>query len=245
MRGESCPTGPAGSATRSAPGSTGRVRVSLDARSSAGADATSRGTATSSYDVVHYDLDLAYQLESNQLRGRADARRGRPTTRRSCSLDLHRASRHQGAGGRAAAAAKYTAPAAAGSSSARAAASPAGRTFRVAVRYAAAPARCPDGDDEAGWEELDRRGDRRRPAPRRALVVPLQRPAVRQGELPHRGHRAVGVPRRRQRRSGRAAPRREPTTWVYEQPEPMATYLATVQIGRYADAPARRARRCR
>ena len=23
------------------------------------------------------------------------------------------------------------------------------------------------------------------------------------------------------------------TTWVYEQPEPMATYLATVQIGRY------------
>ena len=30
------------------------------------------------------------------------------------------------------------------------------------------------------------------------------------------------------------APRwRRATTWVYEQPEPMATYLATVQIGRY------------
>ena len=36
-------------------------------------------------------------------------------------------------------------------------------------------------------------------------------------------------------RSDAAASR---TTWVYEQAEPMATYLATVQIGRYDDVDA-------
>ena len=35
------------------------------------------------------------------------------------------------------------------------------------------------------------------------------------------------------------------TTWVYEQPEPMATYLATVQIGRYETGRRWRRARCR
>ena len=62
--------------------------------------------------------------------------------------------------------------------------------------------------------------------------------------LPHHGHAPTGLPRRRQRRarSTRGA-RASATTWVYEQPEPMATYLATVQIGRYERA-RRRRRRC-
>ena len=38
----------------------------------------------------------------------------------------------------------------------------------------------------------------------------------------------------------RAASRASRTRWVYEQREPMATYLATVQIGRYDDGRARR-----
>ena len=28
------------------------------------------------------------------------------------------------------------------------------------------------------------------------------------------------------------------TTWIYDQPQPMSTYLATVQIGRYVEWPA-------
>ena len=99
----------------------------------------------------------------------------------------------------------------------------------------------------------DRRRDRRRPAQRGAVLVPLQRPARRQGQptgsrvttdsrLPRGGQRDA-------RRAGDAG--RARTTWVYEQPEPMATYLATVQIGRYelvdrsprAGAAARRGRR--
>ena len=45
---------------------------------------------------------------------------------------------------------------------------------------------------------------------------------------------AVRLPRRRQRRArARGRVRGSQTTWVYEQPEPMAPYLATLQIGRY------------
>ena len=45
------------------------------------------------------------------------------------------------------------------------------------------------------------------------------------------------------RRAAAAAPARRPG--CYEQPEPMATYLATVQIGRYVGADLPRTRRCR
>ena len=40
-----------------------------------------------------------------------------------------------------------------------------------------------------------------------------------------------------------AAAARASVTWVYEQVEPMATYLATVQIGRYELRALRRRRR--
>ena len=48
---------------------------------------------------------------------------------------------------------------------------------------------------DAGWEELDRRRDRGRPAARRADLVPLQRPARRQGVvLDHGDHRSPTTP---------------------------------------------------
>ena len=89
---------------------------------------------------------------------------------------------------------------------------------------------------EVGWEELTDGVHRRRPARRRAVVVPVQRPPERQGDATASPSTAdAGVPRRGQRRRSTerpvdAEPRR---AGCYEQPEPMATYLATVQIGRY------------
>ena len=49
------------------------------------------------------------------------------------------------------------------------------------------PRRGPWGD--VGWEELTDGVARRRPAERRADLVPVQRPSGRQGDLPHRGRR--------------------------------------------------------
>jgi hypothetical protein len=72
-------------------------------------------------------------------------------------------------------------------------------------------------------------------------VVPLQRLPRRQGQLSHPGgadqaYRVIGngVLKDTERRSSR-------TVWTYDQREPMATYLATLQIGRYAvlDLPGR------
>ena len=130
---------------------------------------------------------------------------------------------------------------------------PAGRTEprasgsarQVRGRRRAPPWRSPTGaaaphvrDPTArGWEELTD-GVIVRPAARRADVVPVQRPDGRQGHLPgHRAHRPRLPGRlerhaRVQRRVGRRV------EWVHEQREPMATYLATLQIGRYARAAA-------
>ena len=91
----------------------------------------------------------------------------------------------------------------------------------------------PDGSDEMGWEELadgvivagqtngapswfpcnDRPGNKAQY--RIELTVPTAYHVVANGVLTSR-------------RRGAST-----TTWVYEQAEPMATYLATVHIGRY------------
>ena len=79
-----------------------------------------------------------------------------------------------------------------------------------------------------------RRRARREPADRRALLVPVQRPPRGQGDVPDRGHHRGALHRGRQRRARpRGAGRQAPRTWVFERPEPMATYLVSVQIGRY------------
>ena len=81
----------------------------------------------------------------------------------------------------------------------------------------------------------DRRRARRGPAQRRAVLVPVQRPPERQGDAT--GIRVttdsayvVVVRTARWSTSGRGEPRRPGSS---SSPQPMATYLATVQIGRY------------
>lgn len=184
-----------------------------------------------SYDVRHYDLTVAYDPDSNQLKGRAvldavaatdvdvlhldlsglrvtkvsvDAT---PVVRFSVRTDklVVRTKRVIGRGQR----------------------------FRITVHYGGRPRPVPDGTDEMGWEELadgvivagqtngapswfpcnDRPADKA--GYRIALTVPSAYHVVANGALTSR-------------RRGASA-----TTWVYEQAEPMATYLATVHIGRY------------
>ena len=111
---------------------------------------------------------------------------------------------------------------------------PAGRTSTVRIRYAGNPTQVRGIDGLAGWEELedgvivasqphgspswfpcnDRPGDKARY--RYSITTDNDYEVVANGSL-------VATRRRSSR-----------TTWIYEQPEPMASYLATLQIGRYA-----------
>ena len=108
-----------------------------------------------------------------------------------------------------------------------------GELFRVTIRYGGRPKAIPDGDDAMGWEELtdgvivagqtngapswfpcnDRPANKA--SYRIAITTPTDYHVVANGSLVSR-HRGAST-----------------TTWVYEQDEPMATYLATVQVGRY------------
>lgn len=110
----------------------------------------------------------------------------------------------------------------------------AGELFRVTVRYGGRPRSIRDAaGDEMGWEELadgvivagqtngapswfpcnDRPANKA--SYRISVSVPSLYHVVSNGSLVSR-HRGAST-----------------TTWVFEQSEPMATYLATVQIGRY------------
>lgn len=108
-----------------------------------------------------------------------------------------------------------------------------GQQAALVVHYAGNPGQVRGLDGPAGWEELDD-----------GLIVasqphgapswfpcndrPDDKASYRITVSTDSGYRVVanGSLVQTRRRSSR-------TTWVYEQPEPMATYLATVQIGRY------------
>ena len=86
-----------------------------------------------------------------------------------------------------------------------------------------------------------RRGDRGGPAARRAVVVPLQRPAVRQGELSPRDHGARRLPRDRQRVARSSTQRRASCDDVdlrADRADGVVPRDAS-QIGRYVGAAAR------
>ena len=78
--------------------------------------------------------------------------------------------------------------------------------FTVEVRYGgkAVPVASRWGD--VGLGRADRRRARREPARRRAVLVPVQRPPLGQGDLPHRRHHRSALHRRRHRCAHRAAP---------------------------------------
>lgn len=187
-----------------------------------------------SYSVERYDLSLSYSVDSNQLRAKATLDAVALAGLRELRLDL--------SGLRVRKVTIDGAPA-------RYVVRPQhllvrprnpllqGHSFRVAVTYDGRPQPVPDGDDSCGWEELadgvlvagqtngapswfpcnDRPDDKA--TYRIELTVPSTYHVVANGTCTSRWRSASA------------------TTWVYEMAQPMATYLATVQIGRYVARP--------
>ena len=187
-----------------------------------------------SYSVAHYDLALSYNVDSNQLRGKAVLSAEALTDLREVRLDLSglRVTKVtvDGAGSRFVVKRDHLVVR-------PAVPIDAGESFRVVVAYSGQPRPVPDGDDECGWEELDdgvlvagqtngspswfpcndRPDDKA--TYRIELTVPTAYHVVANGVCTSQWRSA------------------STTTWVYEQREPMSTYLATVQIGRYVACP--------
>ncbi|HYN67044.1 MAG TPA: M1 family metallopeptidase [Ornithinibacter sp.] len=187
------------------------------------------------YHVDHYDLDLEYKVHSNHLEARALVRVTATQPLPELVLDLHALEvtslRVTGA-----AVARWTHRASRLRIRFRSAVA-VGAGLTVAVHYRGRPRPMPGPDGPTGWEELtdgvivaaqphgaptwfpcnDRMADK---ATYRVTVRtdPGYR-VVSNGELTV------------QRRVGRRV------EWVHEQREPMATYLATLQVGRYVLEP--------
>jgi aminopeptidase N len=182
------------------------------------------------YRVEHYDLDLTYKVRSNRLSGRATltAVAGQALSRFSLDLGAFsvprvtvdgRQARFTHRGGKL-----HVTPA-------RPVAS--GASFVVEVRYGGNPRPIDSPWGDIGWDELTDG----------ALVAgqpigapswfpcndhPADKAAYRiavTAEAPYTVL-ATGVPVERRRSAGSR-------TWVFERPEPTATYLVSVQIGRY------------
>lgn len=196
-----------------------------------GADPYVPGHGDLSYDVTHYDLDLTYSVEGNRLDGTA---RLECTIREDTSelaLDLHALDVTKVTVDGAAA--KYrdrtgTLTVRLGDTVA------AGESLTVTVRYHGHPT--PEKTRHlgaAGWEELTD-----------GVIVagqphgapswfpcndrPSNKATYRMGITVAAGYRVVANGRLLSNRR-----RSSTVTWVYEQLQPMATYLATVHIGRY------------
>ncbi|PTT63187.1 M1 family metallopeptidase [Arthrobacter sp. HMWF013] len=189
------------------------------------------GHGTNAYRVSRYELDLDYKLSTNRLSGRAvlHAVTQYPTAALVLDLAGLRATKIQLGGRRVR---KF---------SQRAeqlvivpdAALPAGEHFTLDIRYEGSPAPRRGLWGEVGWEELTdgvlvagqpngaaswfpcNDHPRDKASYRISVTTDANYRAVCNGELISHTSRAS----------------RE--TWVYEQAEPMATYLATAQIGRY------------
>lgn len=189
------------------------------------------GHGDPSYDVLGYDLVLDYSVETNKLSGTATLRVVAREALDRLTFDLYalRVSKVTVDGAQPG---RYSQRPGRLVVKTRRPVEP-GQELEVVVAYAGTPRPMPGPDGEAGWEELadgvivasqphgapswypcnDRPSDK---APYRiSLTVPSEYHVVANGTLTSSRRRA------------------STTTWVYEQPEPMAAYLATVQIGRY------------
>ena len=189
------------------------------------------GHGTNAYRVSRYELDLDYKLSSNRLSGRAvlHALTMYPTAALVLDLTGLRATKIQLNGRRVR---KF---------SQRAeqlvivpeAALPAGEEFTLDIRYEGNPVPRRGLWGEVGWEELTD-GVLVAGQPNGAASWfpsndhPRDKASYRISVTTDANYRAVcnGTLIAHTSRASRE-------TWVYEQAEPMATYLATVQIGRY------------
>ncbi len=196
-----------------------------------GADPYVPGHGDLSFDVEHYDLALDYKVDTNHLAGRAVLRCRANEDLERIQLDLHALRvakvtldgapprRHQHRAGRLVLQPHTPVPA--------------GEEFTVTVNYSGHPTTVPGVDGGAGWEELTdgaivaAQPDgaptwfpcNDRPSNKATYRFEVSTPV---------GYRTIA--------NGRLVARRAASSrvvWIYEQPEPMATYLATLQIGRY------------
>ncbi len=197
------------------------------------ADSYFPGYGDRAYSVEHYELGLDYSLEANRLTARAVIEAVALTDLDLIRLDLHelKVTKVSVEGYRVT---KFSQ--ARGKLLVRTATPiPEGQRFRLRIGYGGRPRPVPDGGDDMGWEELadgvivagqthgapswfpcnDRPDDKA--SYRIKITVPNSYYAVANGSLVGR-HRGAGA-----------------STWEYDQPEPMAAYLATVHIGRYVE----------
>lgn len=194
------------------------------------------------YRVAHYDLDLDYRVFSNRLAATATITAEATALLSRFSLDLVGLSVSKVSinGVRAAAFSQTptklivtpAAPVAAGS------------TFAVLVRYGGVPAPRRSAWGDVGWEELsDGVLVASQPNGAPTWFPCNDRP---DDKATYRIEVATGSAYRviANGRLASSVARSSKTRWVYEVDEPMATYLATLQIGAYRahDLPASRVR---
>ena len=193
------------------------------------------GHGDASYDVAHYDLTIDYRLEGNQLSGKAVIVAAALEDLSRFSLDLHglrvtKVTVDRGA------VAKF---AQRGSKLAIKTRSPirAGTEFTIEVAYNGTPVPVPGIDGDAGWEELaDGVIVASQPHGAPSWFPCNDRPSSKASY-----HFEITAPNDyyviANGEPGRSRRRASSTTWTYDMAAPMATYLATVQIGRYALCP--------
>ncbi|WP_426241385.1 M1 family metallopeptidase [Nocardioides sp. LHG3406-4] len=184
-----------------------------------------------SYDVVHYDLDLAYDVPGNRLDGTATISGVAREVISELRLDLHAldvtkvALDHKPVKYRDRKDTLTVRPATP---------IPVGESFTLTVRYAGRPTPIASRTlGSSGWEELEDGvivagqphgapswfpcNDRpsNKATYRISLAVPTDYRVIANGRLTSSRRRSSSV------------------VWVHEQDQPMATYLATVHVGRY------------
>jgi aminopeptidase N len=189
------------------------------------------GHGTDAYRVTRYELELDYKLSSNRLNGRAvvHAVTQRPTSAIVLDLTGLRATKIQLRGRRVR---RFSHRADQLVVVPEAGLLP-GEEFTLDIRYEGNPSPRRGLWGEVGWEELTD-GVLVAGQPNGAPSWfpcndhPRDKASYRISVTTDANYRAVcnGILVSRTTRSSRE-------TWVYEQSEPMATYLATVQIGRY------------
>ena len=200
--------------------------------SAEGVDHYFPGHGDATFDVLHYDLALEYRLDRNHLSGRAQLSAVALSETDRIKLDLHRLTVGKVVVNGARARYRRTAdrvivqlPAPLAS----------GQPFTVSVSYLGNPVPSPGPHGEAGWEELhDGAIVAAQPHGAPSWFPCNDRPSnkasyrieVATAAAYHVAANGTLIEHRR------GASR---TTWVFDQPEPMATYLATVQIGRYEE----------
>ncbi|MBF6214618.1 M1 family metallopeptidase [Nocardia puris] len=184
------------------------------------------------YRVSRYELDLTYKVASNRLSGRAEITAVTTAARPRFAFDLSQAltvSKVLVNGGKVA---KYTHQRGKLTITPQQKI-PAGGALSVVVQYAGVPKPVRGPWGEVGWEELTE-GALVASQPNGAASWfpcddhPSSKASYRISITTDSPYYALanGTLVRKQTKASQ-------TTWVYEQPEPMSSYLATIQIGPY------------